>query len=222
MTRFVRIKNPGTDIFNLDVSNIENDTDVDVDDGDGNFTATTYWLPQLPAPDTEFHFQLYTLSGQIQSVGPSITNVSIAPPPTLAGPAATCVLTNVDGAGALDVVSETVPIDPNPVSGHIILRLAFDDATNHMTCSVSLNDGATFQTLPPVPAFVGVTEGEFLIGAGSTGGGGSPTTPQLIGTKAFAAKISSAGSSRRITYQVKDPHGSNIAPVGDPPSAGRR
>jgi hypothetical protein len=215
----VTVENPGTDILNLDVSNIENAHDVD--NGGGNLTASTYWLPNVPLPDREFHFQLYTLGALIESVGLTFTNLTTATPPAIAGPAITAELTQIDGQGFHDLAFATMPIDPQAITGRIVLRLALDDATDRLTCSFSLDGGATFQSFAPIPIFVGVSAAEFLIGAGSNGSDTSPPPgPRLVGTKQLLVKSGSTPSSRRITYQVKEARGSGSSPVGDPRTSG--
>ena len=216
----VTVKNPGTDILGIDTSNIENQHDVD--NGAGSFTASTYWVPNVPLPDREFHFQLYTLGALIESAGLSFNNLSAATPPAVAGPAVSCVLTQIDGQGLHNLSYATMPVDPQTITGRVVFRLAFDDANDQLTCSFSLDDGATFQTFAPIPAFVGVSGGEFLIGAATTGGGGTPPppNPRLVGTKQLVVKNGSAPSSRKITYQVKEARGSGTSPVGDPRTNG--
>jgi hypothetical protein len=216
----VTLRDPGTVILGLDVSNIE--LEGDIDNGAGDFTASTYWVPAVPLPDREFHFQLYTLGALIESAGLNFNNLTVATPPAIAGPSITCQLTQIDGQGFHSLSYATVPVDPQAITGQIVFRLALDDATDHMTCSFSLDGGATFQSFAPIPVFVGVSSGEFLIGAGSTGGGGPPPPPtqQLVGTKQLLVKNASAPSGRRVVYQVKEPRGSGHALVGDPRTGG--
>src|SRR5262249_45378374 len=147
--------------------------------------------PAVPAPDTEFHFQLYTLSSTIESAGMNFNNLTVAAPPAITGPSIACALTQIDGQGFHNLAYATVPVDPQAITGRIVLRLAFDDANDQMTCSYSLDNGATFQSFAPMPVFVGVSDGEFLIGAGTNGGGGPPPPPpaeQFITTKQLSIK----------------------------------
>jgi hypothetical protein len=127
--------------------------------------------------------------------------------------------------------SASVPIDPNDITGQIVLRLSVDDATDMMTGSFSLDGGATFQSpFPSMPVFVGVDEYEFLLGAGfinySNVATPTPTptatptplpTPQPIGMNLLSVKNPSGASARKILYKVKDV-GHTL--VGDPTADG--
>jgi hypothetical protein len=223
----VTLKNPGTDYtigsVSVDVSNIENEDPVV--DGSGDFTATTYWVPSLPATDQEFHFQLYELGSVIEAAGLSVGSASAAVPPGVVGPSITMAVTQVLG-GSFNQ-SASVSIDPNDITGQIVLRISVDDATNMMTGSFSLDGGATFQSpFPPMPVFVGVDEYEFLLGAGviESNIGPTPTptptatptplpTPQPIGMQLLSVKNPSGAAARKILYKVKDV-GHTL--VGDP------
>ena len=219
--------NPGTDIsvgIPLDVSNIEKEDAIT--DGAGDLTATSYWLPQLPDVDDEFHMQTYALGPVIEAAGMTVNNLSAAAaaqlPGGIAGPSITAALTIIDGSGFNNPVTMTVPINAGDVSGHIVLRFSFDDTTNILTCSFSLNDGVTFQSpFPPIPIFThGVTATELLLGA--NGGGSDVIPPQdqitLLPTAQLLVVNKSLSSKRKIVYTVKQDNGPLAA--GNPINGG--
>src|SRR5262249_58462928 len=71
--------------------------------------------------------------------------------------------------------SYTVTADPGSASGALVLRLAFDDAADELTCSFSLNGGASFHSpFPPLHAFQAVPDAEVLLGANT---GSTPPPP---------------------------------------------
>jgi hypothetical protein len=161
---------PGTDVnigpVHVDTSNIEKEDDVQ--DGAGNFTATSYWVPALPGTNQEFHMQLYGVGSVIESAGLQVTNMSpevaaAKSPPGIAGYAIGQVLIHI---GPDTVQSSAVALDPADVTGAIVFRLSFDDATNALTASFSLDGGVTFQSpFPPMTIFQGVSASEILLGA---------------------------------------------------------
>ena len=233
----VTLKNPGTDYtiggVSVDVSNIENEEAVG--NGAGDFTATVYWEPSWALTDQEFHFQLYELGPLIESAGLSVGSASAAVPPVITGPSISQALTQI--SGTYDTLQyDTVPIDLNDVTGQIVLRISFDDATDTITNSFSLDGGTTFQSpFPPMPAFVGVDDYEFLLGGGVIEGpapAATPTptrtptptptptplpTPQPVGMHLFVVKNPSGPASRKILYKVRD-FGHTV--VGDPTIGG--
>src|SRR5262249_17743217 len=75
-------------------------------------------------------------------------------------------LTQHHGSGFVAATVEGSPIDPAAITGPVVLRLAFDDATNVATTSVSLDGGATYQSpLTPTQIFDGHTTATLLLGA---------------------------------------------------------
>jgi hypothetical protein len=184
---------PGTDVIigqvNVDTSTIENEEAVVP--GAGNFTATSYWVPTLPGTDEEFHFQLYGIGPSvIESAGLQVTNMSAASaaaqsPPGVAGYAVSQVLVRIGGSGDR---TDTVPINPAAVTGQIVFRGSYDDTTQLLTCSFSLDGGTTFQSpFPPVSIFQGVPSSEILLGAGAV------TTPSTEPTCSAVATMEKGG-----------------------------
>jgi len=211
----VQLRDPGSDEnyvgLALDVSNIENENALQ--DGAGDFAGTSYWLPALPGPDLEFHFKTYGLGPTIEAAGLEVTNYSAttvaAHPELVAGPAITHSLARINGGGFYVVQSSTVSISPASIIGEIALRLSFDDATNMLSGSFSLDGGATFQSpFAAVPIFVGLTQTELLLGAGSdvdTSPPPPPRPPVPVATKVLSVKDRSGPASRQVIYKVKSP-----------------
>jgi hypothetical protein len=219
------LENPGTDIsigsLTLDVSNIE--LEDDVEDGGGNFTMSSYWMPVVPQTDAEFHLQLYGVGSLIEAAGLSFTNQSAASaaavPGSLAGPAIAEQLTRIGGDNT--ITRFEVPVDAGAITGRIVLRLSFDDDTNLLTGSFSLDGGVTFQSpFPPIPIFNGVTASEVLLGAGGSGPPTAPPpppAPQTVAMKLLHVKNPSLPTARQVIYKVKD---TGHTVVGNPMIAG--
>jgi hypothetical protein len=225
----VQLKNPGTDYeiggLSVDVSNIENATDID--DGAGDFVASAYWTPVIPVTGAEFHFQTYALTSTIEAAGLSFTNAApgSVDPPAIAGPAIVCQLTRIDGTGYHDVSFQPVAIDPQGITGRIVFRLAFDDATNMLSCSYSLDGGTTFQSpFSPVPILTGLTSTEFLLGAGvqTESGPPPPPTTQTVPTQLLLVKKPNGALPRKIVYQAKAKAPNGNAVVGNPITGGAK
>src|SRR5262245_36003105 len=165
------LQNPGVDIslvpgLALDITNGENMTDVD--NGAGDFTLTSYWPLPLPAPGVSIHFELYGLGGGgIESSGMILTNLGAS------GLSISANETLLQGASGTPQ-SYAVTVDPSSASGALVLRLAFDDTADELTCSFSLDGGASFQSpFPPLHAFQAVPDAAILLGANT----GETTTP---------------------------------------------
>jgi hypothetical protein len=209
----------------FEISTVENQVH-EIDDGAGNFTMTSYWEPVLPALNDEFHMQLYTAGPIIEAVGLSVNNFSstIATQQgngALAGYSINQSLTHGVGSGFTTVQSNSIPIDPMVVAGRIVLRMAFDDTTNMMTCSFSLDGGTTF--VSPFPAMhvfnMGVTDYDILLGAAALIPNGAPPPPtaEKVPLRLLYVKNPSGPQSRHATYKVSAP---GIPLLGDPTTAG--
>jgi hypothetical protein len=181
------IQNPGASLqlgpTLFEISTVENEVH-EIDNGAGNFTATSSWASVLPATDTEFHMELYSTSPIVEAAGITLNNFSpqIAAqqgPPAIAGPSISQSLTHGFGPSFTTVEIQTVAVDPASFTGHILLRMQFDDTTDMLTSSFSLDDGVTFQS--PFPAMHlfngGVTAYDILLGAAGLTPNGPPPPP---------------------------------------------
>src|SRR5262245_22301191 len=227
------VHDPGTPVqlgpTALQISTIENLVH-EVGDGDGDFTMNSYWSPTLPAIDSEFHMQLYSDSPIIEAAGLTVNNYSpeIATQQghgTLAGCSMSQSLTHGVGTGFTTVELDTVAIDPMSVTGPIVLRMSFDDATNMLTCAFSLDGGTTFQS--PFPAMHvfngGVVDYDLLLGAaGLVRNSVPPPTSQTVPLQLFLVKNPGDPAARRVTYKTKSPSSSGNFIVGDPSVGGAR
>jgi hypothetical protein len=212
----VTLRDPGTPIplpgFNTVTSNIENETGLL--DGSGNFTLTAYWVPTIPATDTQFHLQMYGIGSVIEAAGLSFGNLSAAAaaggaPGSLVGPAISQQLTYI-GSPAPPQQFATVAVNPAAITGRIVFRITFDDATNMITSSFSLDGGTTFQSpFPSIHIFNGLNDTDILLGAAA----GIPTPPppppppptqQKLSTQLFLVKNPGAPAQRKIIYKVKE------------------
>jgi hypothetical protein len=222
------VRDPGTDVslvpgVSLDVSNVENA--IDVANGAGNFTATSYWVSSpLPGVNREIHFQLYGLGATIEAAGLTLQNLDAATAgPNPVGFSVTQSVSFVIGGGGVPQ-TDTVAIDPADITGQIVFRMAFDDATDTMVCSFSLDGGATFRSpFPPLHVFQVLDELEILLGAASITSTVPPPPPvvqHLVPTKLLLVKETAGPTSRKVTYQVKDPGPNGAFLGGSPPSAG--
>ena len=209
----------------FEITTIENEAH-EIEDGVGDFTGSAYWSSGLPGTNSEFHLQLYAIAPIIEAAGLTVNNFSAqvaAQQGVPAGYSVTQSLTHGFGPGFTVVQSNTVSVSPGAVTGQIVVRMALDDATNLLTCSFSLDGGATFQSpFPPLPVFTsGVTDYEVLLGAAALSPNTSPPpTDQMLPLKVLSVKNSPDPTSRRVTYAAKSfPH-TFPALVGDPTIGG--
>ena len=227
----VTAHDPGTGVplgpTPFEISTVENAVH-EIDDGGGDFTMTSRWEPVLPGTDDEFHMQLYTQAPIIEAAGLSVNNLSSAIAAqqgngALAGYSINQSLTHGVGTGFTTVQSNSVAIDPMQVSGHIVLRMSFDDATNMLTCSFSLDGGTTFVSpFPPIHVFnMGVTDYDILLGAAALlPSSATPPVAQTVPLKLLSVRNPSGPESRRVTYKVVAPRIPGITLFGNPTSGG--
>ncbi|HJQ84145.1 MAG TPA: hypothetical protein VKA21_08720, partial [Candidatus Binatia bacterium] len=175
----VTLKNPGADVSlvpgaSLDISDIENV--IDVANGEGDFTATSYWVPSLPSTNTGWHFQLYGIGNAIEAAGLTVNDLDAELAAETGDPVGYSIsqeVTFIGGSGTPQ--HDVVAIDPGQVTGQVVLRMAFDDASDALTCSFSLDGGTTFQSpFPPLHVFQAVDEHEILLGASAMEPTGAP------------------------------------------------
>jgi hypothetical protein len=227
----VTAHDPGTNVplgpTTFQISTVENAVH-EIDDGGGDFTMTSRWEPVVPGTDNEFHMQLYTQGPIIEAAGLSVNNLSpgVATQQgngALAGYSINQSLTRGVGTGFTTVQSNSVAIDPMQVAGHIALRMSFDDATNMLTCSFSLDGGATFLSpFPPIHIFnMGVTDYDVLLGAAALlPSSATPPVAQGVPLGVLSVKNPSGPESRRVTYKAVAPRDAGLTLFGNPLSGG--
>jgi len=208
------LRNPGADInlvpgAPLDISNVENATDVE--DGEGDFTATSYWTGPPTGTNTQIHFQLYGIGATIEAAGLTFANLDAdgAGGGLPVGYSISQEVTFLGSSGGVPQ-QNTVAINAADITGAIVLRMAFDDATNTMLCTFSLDGGATFQSpFPALHVFQVVPSAEILLGANAIDVGGPPPPPppttviqRMVGTKLLTVKSGTTPAARKVTEQI--------------------
>lgn len=141
---------------------------TDVANGSGDFTLTSYWNAAPLPVNRQFFFQIYGVSPVIEAAGFTVNNFDAATAVGAGAPVGYSIgIERVFPLGnQLPPVTAYVPINPASITGQIVLRMSFDDATDLLSYSFSLDGGATFQSpFTPLQAFVLTPEGEVLLGA---------------------------------------------------------
>jgi hypothetical protein len=210
----------------IETSMIKHDGDLVGDAGD--YTVTTVWTSGLPPTDRRFHMQLVGWGDwlHIETAGISVTNLSMGSaaaywPVAMPGYVISQELTKLDdNYAAPEVVRyDAVPVNPWEVTGPILLRVAFDDTTNHLTTSFSLDGGATFQspfTAMPLFRFGGIVDHELYAGAAAVQTGPVPQPTQYVDLRGFEVKQSSS-SLRKVKWHAKE---FNVPFHGNPTEGG--
>lgn len=214
------MKNPGVDIglvegVSLDISNVENLVDVENDAGD--FVATSYWVPTLPAVNTGIHFELYGIGPtDIEAAGLTLGHNDADNAAGQNVPVGYSISQNVTFINETGVPqSDTIAFDAGDVTGPIVLRMAFDDDTDTLTCSFSFDGGTTFQSpFPPLHIFQAVDEHEILLGAAAVESTVPPPGEECV--QISQARIGIRGLDRPPGQQSFVVTGKLPFPVGDP------
>ena len=209
------VRDPGTPILLggtvLEISTIENEAHG-ISDGSGNFTMVSHWLPTVPATNAEFHMQLYAIAPVIEAAGITVNDntpemAAQLGGGALAGYSVSESVTQGFGSGFTTEQYHAVPIGPGAVTGEIVLRMTFDDTTNLLTCSFSLDGGATFQSpFPSMHIFNGgVNDYDILLGAAAAEQHTSLPPPTLVPLplKIFDLDNPSSPTARRLRYTAK-------------------
>jgi len=164
----------------IDVSSAKAPATFNVVDGGGNFTATSTWegSASLPASNSgEYHLMglSYNTSGSLQEIiGIFLTNVS---GPTailfsvssdlLIGQFKVVIDTSGVQASLVSIDLEANTIKKSDVTGNILTSISFDDATNEITISYSIDSGATlFSPFTPLTNTIPNTSGQVIFHAG--------------------------------------------------------
>jgi len=100
-------------------------------DGSGDFTATARWTMTIPLPEQVFSFAIADSTAENLSVGIYKHGTELR-------------LFQLYQTSIPTSDSQMQIISPSDVTGAIVFRIAFDDASNMVTTSVSLDGGTTF------------------------------------------------------------------------------
>jgi hypothetical protein len=164
------LQDPGVDFpvppITLDISTLE--CEHELTDGGGDFTVASYWAPVPPGLNQQLHFQIYGLGVIVESLGITVNNFDATVAPAEGAPVGHSIAQQLTFLGSSPVPpqSDVVAVDLSAATGAIVLRMEFDDATNLVTTSFSLDGGTTYQNpFAPLPAFNVVPDGEILLGA---------------------------------------------------------
>jgi hypothetical protein len=191
---------------------------TDVANGEGNFTLTSYWNPTALPTNRQFFFQLYGVSPVIEAEGVTVNNLDAAAAASTGAPVGYSIgIERVFPVGnQLPPVSSYVSINPASITGQIVLRMAFDDATDLLTFSFSLDGGATFQSpFAPLQAFVLTPDAEVLLGAAAIPASVPPPacTLPMYSTRVKFQKITLGAGQH--AFRMKGQFG---VPIGVPPT----
>jgi hypothetical protein len=136
-----------------------------IQDGHGSFVATAFWVPLLPPAGHHYHFSIYTF-GSVQFFNEIVGLGFLG-----LGDGQYAIEQHVTeinlGQGIYhNLVSVQHPIDPALLANHLVMRIAFDDATNAVTTSFSLDGGTTWESpFAPATIFNGRTSAQFILSA---------------------------------------------------------
>jgi len=193
--------------------------------GLGNFVVTTYWDPAPLPVNRQFFLQVYGTSPVIEATGITLSNLDAAMAAGSGAPEGYSVqFSRVFPLGnQLPPVTEVVGIDSGTITGPIALRLTFDDATDLMTASFSLDGGTTFQSpSAAIQAFKLSPDGELLIGAAAIPTSGPPPTcPYVIQpAKVKFQRVDAAPGEQKFRMSGSAHIPLGVPPFIDPPSEG--
>jgi hypothetical protein len=198
---FLVLTNPGThypspDGTLVDVSIGASTNAARVYDGSGDFTAIAYWDPVVPDLGHHYHFSAFTYGGA-GGLYNEIFGLAILR--SDAGLQVEQHLTEIDQYAGIyqNTMLDYVSIDEADVTGRIVFRIDYDDATNTATSSFSLDDGGTWQSpFASAPIFQGRTVGQFLLSADPTAGPSGSTTTSTTTTTLPPGPCSAVGCRR--------------------------
>jgi hypothetical protein len=207
---YLVLQNPGVhfpspDGSALDLSIAGSSSPTWVWDGSGSFTATATWESVLPPVGHHFHFSLYTFN---PSGGLFAETFGLAIRRTDVGLDMEQHLTEIDQFSGTFQNTQLLfhPIDEADVTGPLLFRIIFDDATNLATTAFSLDGGATWGSpFPPGQIFVGRSVAQFLLSADpfSASGATTTTTTPAPSTTTTTFPPCSLDGCRRATLPLK-------------------
>lgn len=120
-------------------------------DGLGDFVASSTWEAD-PVTINNYNCFLMLASGSTlirEIVGPCVSNLDPAVAAIIGYPSGLAISQahlRVPQMGSPDwLPPQTISIQPEDVTGQIAFRIAFDDASNTVSTSISLDGGSTFQ-----------------------------------------------------------------------------
>ena len=167
---FLVLKNPGLhfigppDVGVKDLSNV-NSLFTTLVDGAGSFTATAIWEGTVPEPTQLIHMTIWSStpgnSPPWEFIGTDIVQDDTSP-------LLQQHVSRYSGGVWAPTLADSFAFDEADVSGQIVVRATFDDATNLVHTAFSLDGGSTFLTPfgPIGPLFAnGATEARFILGA---------------------------------------------------------
>ena len=164
---------------------------AELQNGEGSFTITSYWDPTPLPENRQFFFQLYGITPGgvpvIEASGITVNHFDAATAAGAGAPAGWSIgRQRFFASGSQEPpVQDYVAIDPLELTGPIVLRLSFDDATDLLTASFSLDGGTTFQSpFAPLQAFELLSEAEVLLGAAAVP---ASTIPPCAGISSLKA-----------------------------------
>ena len=212
-------------------------------EGLGDFQATSWWIPLVPEEGNHYQMTVFTFGGGggffNEAFGVGIQNFAVNGGLTIEQH-----LTEIDQSAGVyqNTMIDHFPIDAGDVTGLIGFRVDFEDSTNTITSSFSLDGGATW--LAPFPSgqiFVGRTTAQFLLSADpELGSGGTTTTTTPAGstttTTTIAGTCSAVGCKRgtvrfkgrlgvkdkaanqgdSLTWKLKKGEATTLAELGNP------
>jgi len=198
-----------------EISTVE--STAELDNGGGDFTITSYWDPTPLPVNRQFFFQLYGLNPVIEASGITVNNFDAATAAGAGAPVGWSIgRQRVFPLGnQAPPVQDYVAIDPLAITGRIVLRLSFDDATDLLTASFSLDGGTTFQSpFAPLQAFLLTPDAEILIGAAALPPGTQPPPgcAYIDGAKARFQRLGEPAGEQTVRFGGRLP-----LPPGYPP-----
>ena len=177
----------------LDLSIAGSGSNTWVTDGGGDFTATAYWEGVVPAPDNHYHFSVYTFNPTGSGLFSEVFGLAIRN--TGAAVEIEQHLTEIDQFSGTFRNTQLLfhAIEPAAVTGRLVFRIMFSDATNVATTAFSLDGGTTWQSpFPGAAIFQGRSTAQFLLS-------GDPLAAPLVSTTTMSTSSTTTTSTLSTT-----------------------